>query len=80
MLVTGLGIVAARWILERDPRGLGTASPCFLANAATAIVVGLTPYFPSNAVPGTKWPSIAVTVLLNLGLAAYTARLNARRR
>ena len=80
MVVAGLGIVAARWILERDPRGPATASACLLANAVTAIVVGVTPFFPSNAVPGTKWPSIALVVVLNLLLAAYTARLHARAR
>ncbi len=69
MLVTGLGIVAARWILDRDARGLAAASRCLLASSAIAIAVGLTPYFPSNAVPGTKWPTIAVVVLVNLALA-----------
>lgn len=74
MSIAALGLVAARWVLERDPRGARAAAASFLANAGMAVILGLTPFFPSNYVPGTKWPSVAFTVTMNVGLAWYATR------
>lgn len=67
VVVTGIGLTGGRFLWTRgDP----TLARLFLAcNAAAVTVTFLTPYFPSNRVPGTKLPEWAL--LMGLHLLAY---------
>lgn len=62
--VTGLGIFAGRALRRGgDPR----PTLVFLACSAVVVTVtALTPYFPANRLPGTKWPLLGLWLLLHV--------------
>ena len=64
-----VGMLAARLLLDRDPAGRRLAAVAFAGCALVAVLTAITPYFPSNAVPSTKWPWLAAEVALDLALS-----------
>jgi hypothetical protein len=71
LLTTGLGIAAGRalWLLRPGARGLALA--WFACASAAQVLTFLTPYFPSNRPPGTKWLVLAGLLALQAGGAVY---------
>lgn len=72
--VVALGIAAARMLLDRAAGAARLASLTFAANALLILATSATPYFPSNAVPSTKWLTAWTLVLANLALAVIVRR------
>ena len=56
VVVTGVGIAAGLALVQRRTGAVGFAKASLCAAAATDVFVYLTPYFPSNRMPGdTPW-------------------------
>lgn len=67
--VVSVGMLAARLLLDHDPAGRRMAAVAFMGSAVVAVLTAATPYFPSNAVPSSKWLWLAAEVGLDLALA-----------
>lgn len=69
--VVGLGIAAGRalWAGRREGRRL--AQWWTALDAAATMLTFATPYFPSNRLPGTKGPLLAMLLVMNLAWFAW---------
>ena len=72
--VVALGIAAARLLLDRAAGAARLASLALGTNALLVLATSATPYFPSNAVPSTKWLTAWALVLAHLALAGLVRR------
>jgi hypothetical protein len=59
-LIVGLGIAAGRSLWTLSPAGPRLARWWALSHAVAVLLTFGTPYFPSNRVPGTKGPTLAM--------------------
>ena len=71
LLVTGFGIAAGLAIFRRRPAAATMAKASLAASAATDVFVYVTPYFPSNRIPGETPIYIAATIAFYGGWIAY---------
>lgn len=71
---TALGVAAgiALWTLRPDAVRLAKVALC--VSALTTSVILLTPYFPSNRLPGTTGPRLAVSMAYYAGWYAYLVK------
>ena len=63
--VTGFGIVAGRALWRDDPGASGLARLWLILSSAATTLTFVTPYFPSNRLPDTKWPILAAILTVN---------------
>ncbi|HEX3703693.1 MAG TPA: DUF2569 family protein [Vicinamibacterales bacterium] len=71
VVVTALGIAAGLALLGRRPGAPALAKASLLASAATDTFVYLTPYFPSNRMPGETPYYVAVALAYYAVWLAY---------
>ena len=69
--VAGLGIAAGRALWSVRPTAPALARAWLALDAAAMTATALTPYFPSNHLPGTKWPMLGFLVAVNGGWLVY---------
>jgi hypothetical protein len=71
---TGLGIATGRalWGLRAGAPLL--AQIWLVLDALGTAATFLTPYFPSNRLPGTKGPTLALLLAFNIGWIVYLSR------
>jgi hypothetical protein len=74
LIVTALCIAAGRALLDRRPAGPQMARVALLFSAAVQLFAFLTPYFPSNRMPGDTPLYVAVTTAYYGGWLVYLAR------
>jgi hypothetical protein len=72
VVVTGVGLTAGRHLLTHGDPAL--ARVFLVANAVAVALTLLTPYFPSNRVPGTKLPELLVIIALHAVAYAWLLR------
>lgn len=72
IVLTGIGLTGGRFLWSRDDPTL--ARLFFAGNAVAVTLTFLTPYFPSNRVPGTKLPEWAVLMAVHAGAYWWLSR------
>jgi hypothetical protein len=72
--VAGLGIAAGHALWSRRPAGPTLARAWLVLDAVASTATAMTPYFPRDRLPGTKWPLLGLLVAFNLGWLVYLAR------
>lgn len=70
-LVIGLGLAAGRALWGGRAEGPWLAQIWVVCHAMAVTLTFATPYFPSNRLPGTKWPTLAVLLLLDAACWAW---------
>ena len=73
-VVAALGVAAGIAILNRHPGGLILARASVVATAATDTFVALTPYFPSNRMPGDERIVVGLTLVQAVAWLFYLSR------
>lgn len=74
MVVAAFGLAAGLTLLARRPAGVTMARASLVLTAATDAFVSLTPFFPSNRLPGDEVIYVGVSALYATGWLAYLAR------
>lgn len=74
LLTTALCIAAGRALLDRRPSGPSLARLALVTSAAVQLFAYLTPYFPSNRMPGDTPIYVGLTAAYYGGWLAYLAR------
>ncbi len=74
VLVTAVGIAAGLALLNRRPAAVTMAKASLIVSAATDVFVYLTPYFPSNRMPGETPFYIAASLAYYAIWLAYLFR------
>ncbi|HWF86371.1 MAG TPA: hypothetical protein VG222_16035 [Vicinamibacterales bacterium] len=74
VLVTAFGIAAGLALLNRRPAAVTMAKASLIVSAATDVFVYLTPYFPSNRMPGETPFYIAASLAYYAIWLAYLFR------
>lgn len=74
LLAVASCVAAGRALLDMRPAGVTLARVALVAAAAVQLFAYLTPYFPSNRLPGETPLYVAVTVAYYGGWLAYLAR------
>jgi hypothetical protein len=70
-LVVGLGIAAGRALWAGRPEGRQLAQWWAVLDAFSTILTFSTPYFPSNRLPGTKGPMLALLLAMDAACFAW---------
>jgi hypothetical protein len=71
---TGLGIAAGRALWMVRPGAPVLARAWLVLDALATTLALLTPYFPSNRVPGTKGPVLALLLAVNAAWLLFLSR------
>ncbi len=74
VLVTAFGIAAGLALLNRRPAAVTMAKASLIVSAATDVFVYLTPYFPSNRMPGETPFYVAASLAYYAIWLAYLLR------
>jgi len=74
LLVVALGIAAGIALIGRRAGAVGLAKSAVAASAITDLFVYLTPYYPSNRLPGDTMWYVAVSLSYHGALLAYLYR------
>ncbi len=70
-LVVGLGLVVGRALWARDPSAPRAARGWLVLHAVALVLTFSTPYFPSNRPPGTKGPTLALLIGIDVAWWAW---------
>ena len=63
--VTGFGIVTGRALWHDAPAAAGAARLWLVLSSVATTLTFVTPYFPSNRLPDTKWLTLAAILTVN---------------
>ncbi len=74
VVVVGLGIAAGLALAGRRPGAVLLARAALIASLAADLVIYLTPWFPSNRLPGTTPIYVAASVAYHAGWLTYLFR------
>ncbi len=74
LLVAAVGIAAGLALVARRPGAVTMAKTALLLSAAADLFVDLTPYFPSNRMPGDTAFYVAGSLLYSGGWLMYLVR------
>jgi hypothetical protein len=74
LLVAALAIAAGLALVGRRPAAVPMATTSLVASAAMDAFVYLTPFFPTNQVPGDEIVAVGASVLYSALWIAYLAR------
>lgn len=74
VLVTGYGVAAGRAVWHRDSSARTMVSVWAALAAVATVVTSVTPYFPSNRLPGMKAPLLVLTLAYYAAVALGAAR------
>jgi hypothetical protein len=71
LAVVGIGMAAGRALWDGEARAPALARGWALAHAVAVVLTFATPFFPSNRLPGTKGPTLAVLLLFDAACWAW---------
>lgn len=74
LLTAALGIAAGLAILGRRSGAVLLATIALCASLTADLVIDLTPWFPSNRLPGTTWIYVAASLAYHLAWLTYLFR------
>jgi len=74
LITTALSVATGRALLDRRPAGKSLATVALVLSAAVQVFAYVTPYFPSNRLPGQTSIYVVITVAYYCGWLAYLSR------
>lgn len=79
-LVVGVGVAAGRALWGAAPGAIRLGQAWAVAHIVALVVTFATPFFPSNRVPGTKGPTLALLVAMDVAWWVWLSRSKRLRR